>query len=492
MRLEQRMKLAPRMIQSMEILQLPLMALQERIEQELISNPVLEMLENDPDQPNTERSDEPAENPQQVEVRQKDLVIGTDRSRKEDFERLAEIADDGDFDDYYVGAHGGSFRGVFEDDRDHKLDAMANTAARGMSLHEYLTLQWTLIDADPDVRRAGQLIVNNLEDDGYLRVEMEDLAHRGREPVTQEQLHRALLLVQAMDPPGVGARDLQECLLLQMDAVVDPLPIHNLARRVAEDHLKDIEANRLPAIAKAQDVTLDDVREAIQYLHRFDPRPGQRIGQDKVPYVVPDVVVDYNESGDGYVVRLASGNEPSLYINHIYRRMLRSNKLDPKTRDFIKKNIQSARWLLDSLEQRRSTLLRVTEAIVHFQKDFFDNGPKHLKPLPMAAVASRVGIHLATVSRAVSDKWMQCPQGICPLRQFFSAGVATQDGDSMSWGAVKVKMQELIGHEDKATPLSDDEIVDKLKADGIVLARRTVAKYRKALNIPSARQRKSF
>jgi RNA polymerase sigma-54 factor len=277
-----------------------------------------------------------------------------------------------------------------------------------------------------------------------------------------------------------------------MDSVNDPPAIHHLARRVAAEHLHDLESNRLPAVARALKITIDQVREAMHYLHRFDPRPGSQIGQDKVPYVVPDVVVEYNQETGGYTVRLASGNEPSLYINQMYRRMLHNGKLDTKTREFIKQNLQSARWLLDSLEQRRSTLLRVTETIVQFQRDFLDNGPKHLRPLPMAAVAEKVGVHVATVSRAVSDKYMQCPQGIYPLRKFFSAGQETEAGDSVSWGAIKAKMQEIISRENKSKPLSDDDIVDTLKADGIVLARRTVAKYRKALNIPSARQRKAY
>ena len=246
LRLEQRMKLAPRMIQSMEILQLPLLALQERIEQELISNPVLEMSEVDPDQPGATDGESAEDVAAQVEARQKDLVVAGDGNKTADFERLAEITDDSDFDDYYAGNRGGTARAAHSDDRDAKLDAMANTAARGVSLHEYLTFQWALVDGDEGVKRAGQTIINHLEDDGYLRVELEDLAHRGREPSTVDDLQRGLLLVQALDPPGVGARDIQECLLLQMDAVTDPLPVHDLARRLAEDHLRELEANRLP------------------------------------------------------------------------------------------------------------------------------------------------------------------------------------------------------------------------------------------------------
>ena len=492
-RLEQRMKLAPRMIQSMEILQLPLLALQERIEQELIANPVLEMLEPGSDQPGPEDESE-QDGPPQVEARQRDLVVGqNDTSRKEDFERLADLSEDTDFDDYYAGARqGSSYRSVQDDDRDGKMDAMANTAARGMSLLDYLAVQWALVDADDGVRQAGQTIISQLEDDGYLRVPLDELARRGRKPSTIEQLERALILVQTLDPPGVAARNIQECLLLQMDAVAEPPPIHQLARRLAAEHLHDLEGNRLPIVARALKVSLDELREAMHYLQRFDPRPGSQIGQDKVPYVVPDVIVEYDADAGGYTVRLASGNEPTLYINQMYHRMLHSNKVDTKTREFIKRNLQSARWLLDSLEQRRSTLLRVTETIVQFQRDFLDHGPKHLRPLPMAAVAEKVGVHVATISRAVAEKYMQCPQGIYPLRKFFSAGQETEAGDSVSWNAIKAKMQEIISRENKSKPFSDDDIVDQLKADGIVLARRTVAKYRKALNLPSARQRKIF
>jgi RNA polymerase sigma-54 factor len=491
MRLEQRMKLAPRMIQSMEILQLPLLALQERIEQELISNPVLELREPNNDEED-DSSNTSTEDNQSEERGEKDLVVKDDDDRPEDYQRLAEIADDNDYEDYYSrGARGSSVRFVGE--RDGKLDAMANTAARETSLHEYLTFQWSLIEAIREVRDAGQLIINHLEDDGYLRVDFEFLKQRSKHAVSNESLHRALVLVQSLDPPGVGARDLQECLLLQLDAVEEPPAIHEFARTLAEDYLKEIENNRLPAIAKAAGVDIARIKEAIHYLHRFDPRPGQQIGPDHVPYIVPDVIVDYPpHGGEGYEVRLAFGNEPSLYINRMYRRMLRNGKLDGRTRDFIKKNIQSARWLIESLEQRRSTLLRVADAIVEAQRDFFDNGPKHLKPLPMSTVADKVGVHVATVSRAVADKYMQCPRGIYPMRQFFSSGVETESGQELSYEAVKAKIQELIEDEDKSNPHSDDQIVSLLKKDGVELARRTVSKYRKAMNIPSARQRKDY
>ncbi|MCG3178213.1 MAG: RNA polymerase sigma-54 factor [Phycisphaerae bacterium] len=497
MGLEQRMKLAPRMIQSMEILQLPLLALQERIEQELISNPVLEMRDPSEDEPAGDSDGEEAPQAQQQEEttsedRGESSLIVDDKNDKLDYERLAEIADDNDYEDYYSRARGSGIRHVGDSDRDRKLDAMANTAARDTSLHEYLTFQWNLVEAEEPIKTAGQLIINHLEDDGYLRVDTEELTRRSRTPVTPVQINRALVLVQSLDPPGVGARDLQECLLLQLDSVEEPPAIHDLARTLAEHHLRDIENNRLPAIAKSTGRAIENIKEAIKYLHRFDPRPGQRIGPDNVPYIVPDILVDYAQDGDGYDVRLASGNEPVLYINRMYRRMLRNGTVDVKTREFIKKNIQSARWLIESLEQRRSTLLRVAEAIVHAQRDFLDNGPKFLKPLPMGAVADKVGIHVATVSRAVSDKYMQCPRGIYPLRQFFSSGVETGEGGSLSWEAIKAKISEIIKNEDKNAPLSDDQIVDMLNGEGIQMARRTVAKYRKALGIPSARQRKDF
>ena len=207
---------------------------------------------------------------------------------------------------------------------------------------------------------------------------------------------------------------------------------------------------------------------------------------------MPDAIIYYDAETDKYEIEMTNDPAPNLYISGMWRKYLKEKKGDKKTREFLANNVRNARWLLESIEQRKSTIMRVIRAVVDAQREFFDKGPEHLKPLPMISVADQLGIHVATVSRAVSEKWIQTPRGVFPLRKFFSGGTQSADGEDMSWDAVKEKLKTIIDNEDGHNPLNDDEIVDKLREQGIELARRTVAKYRKILNIPTARQRKQY
>jgi RNA polymerase sigma-54 factor len=227
-------------------------------------------------------------------------------------------------------------------------------------------------------------------------------------------------------------------------------------------------------------------------LARLHPYPGKLVGANDPPPITPDAIIFYDEETDRYEIEMTNDPTPSLHISDMYRKWLKDKKGDKQTREFLANNVRNARWLIESIEQRKSTITRVIRAVVDAQRDFFDKGPEHLKPLPMIQVADQLGIHVATVSRAVSEKWIQTPRGVFPLRRFFSGGTTSAEGEEMSWDAVKEKLKVIIDEEDKHNPLNDDEIVEKLKAQGIELARRTVAKYRKILNIPTARQRREF
>jgi RNA polymerase sigma-54 factor len=301
---------------------------------------------------------------------------------------------------------------------------------------------------------------------------------------------------------GIGARDLRECLLLQIEArqrqmkeqPEDGDGVHDidLEHKLVSDCLKDIEANRLPKIAKDVQRDIDEVKRAIAGLRRYHPHPGRLLVSDAPRTIVPDAIVEFDEENDRYVARLRTDRLPSLRISRLAMRMAKDKSLDSKTREFIKNNIHTGQWLIDAIEQRANTLLRVINVVIDAQREFFDYGPQHLKPLPMTLVADQLGIHVATVSRAVSEKYIQTPRGIFPLRMFFSGGTETESGESMSWQAVQAKLKEIIDAEDKSNPLSDDELVVKIKEAGIDLARRTVAKYRKQLGIATARQRKVY
>jgi RNA polymerase sigma-54 factor len=302
------------------------------------------------------------------------------------------------------------------------------------------------------------------------------------------QAEEALAMVQKLDPPGVGARNLRECLLLQLTPDV---PCRDVLQVLITHHLDDIQQNRLPAIEKRTGIPIDDIKDAIEHLRRLNPRPGARYLSPNTQYVVPDLVVEANEHGD-YEVRLADDHTPQLAISRQYQRMLKNKQSDPVTREFIQKKIQSARWLIESIEQRRSTLLKVARAIVEHQKNFLDKGPEAIEPLKMQEIADRVEVHVTTVSRAVDDKWVQTPRGIYALKRFFGGGTTTTDGEEVAWETIKQKLLEIIAKEDKQNPLSDEEIVEELGRSGFPVARRTVTKYRKALRIPSSRQRKQF
>jgi RNA polymerase sigma-54 factor len=482
MRMEQKMKLAPHMIQSMEILQLPILALQERIEQELNSNPVLET--EPPESP--EEVESASEDQAQEDTEEKDLVLSTDNNKTEDFERLDSLSDG--FSDYMDEA--GPFRTRIQTDEiDKKLEAMKNTAAPPQSLHDHLAEQWRLVEADEPVKKAGDMIIDYIDDRGYLSIRLEQLYNKDRGDFTVDDLKQALQLVQKLEPTGVGARDLKECLLIQMEQSSEDMSFES---RLVSEYMDELLDNHLPEIARKMNCSIDSINRAVEHLSKLDTSPGLQIGQEQNHPITPDVIVESDDMGQ-YLVRLADSGLPNLRVNDYYAKMAKDDKVGEKTRKFLQNNLRSAHWIMEAIEQRKNTLLKVSKAIVKYQKDFFDKGELYLRPLPMSKVANDVGVHLATVSRAVAGKYVQCPWGVLPLRKFFSGGREDANGQAHSWEAIRAKLQQVIDEEDKTKPLNDDQIREKLAQAGIDnLARRTVAKYRKILNIPAARFRKKY
>jgi len=494
--MEQRMKLAPHMIQSMEILQLPILALQERIEQELNNNPVLEIAE-----PSSAEENEPAEEQTRDDIGEKDLVVDTDNSKVQDFERLAGIDDE--YKDYMNQAGSLRFR-IPSDEPDKKLEALKNTAAPSQSLHEYLTEQWRMVDGEDSVKKAGEMIIDYIDDRGYLTVRLEQLHNKDKDDFTIDDLKEALTLVQKLEPTGVGARDMKECLLIQLaqngedesqfaESSQNGNPDMSFEYRLIAEHMDDLLENKLPDIAKKMNCDIETINQAIERMSKLDTSPGLQIGQDRNHPITPDVIVESSDNSGQYSVILADSGLPGLRISNYYAKMAKDAHMSEKTKKFLQNNLRSAQWIMEAIEQRKNTLLKVAKAVVKYQKDFFDRGQLHLKPLPMSKVADDVGVHLATVSRAVSGKYVQCSWGILPLRKFFSGGRDDVNGHARSWEAIRAKLQQIIDAEDKSKPLSDDRILKKLAEAGIDnLARRTVAKYRKILNIPAARFRKKY
>ena len=503
------MKLSPRIIQSMEILQMPLADLEQRIEEELESNMALEIIEPHADKApqTTEQTDRP----------DRELTITDRGNARDDFARLDSFqtdqpdAADNSFDGpSRANLEPGSNRNT-AGDRDGKMDAMASAPARQASVSEQLQEQWSLTEMDADLRALGAHLISFIDEDGYLRTPFEPIADQAPEPLAQmvggrdkilEQLPWVLEEAQlVLEPTGVGARDPRECLLLQLDAIQndpdfneDPATDDAIeaARWLVADHLDDLMNNRLPRIAERTTLTMEEIKTGVQLLRRLSLAPGKRLAPDRSEPIIPDAIVEYDEDHERYVAYLNDRSLMNLRINRDYAEMVRTRELDKVGKEFVRKNLSNAQWLVDAIGQRRDTLLRVIHAVLEAQRDFFDYGPESLKPLPMTQVAEQLGIHVATVSRAVSDKYLQTPRGMVPLRRFFTGGTQNDAGDDVSWEAIKAAMQDVVEKENKAKPLSDEAIVRELKKRGVEIARRTVAKYREQLGIPAARMRKTF
>ncbi len=493
------MKLAPRMIQSMEILQLNMMALHDRIEQELVENVTLERLEKSDDgTPNDSDSDDlqsmervtREERELRKDVETRELVVENDTDNKSDFERLVEISSEWPEDNVNFGDSRPSSNRISEDmDRQH--DMMSNMLARPQSLHEYLLEQFAFYSVLPTERQFGEYLIQHLDHNGRMQSLLPEVLQQYNrvygEELTQERADKVLGLIQHLDPPGVGARDHREMLLLQVE---DSMPFHEVVRRLVSDHLEDIAFNRLPQIQKSTGYSLDLIKVGIEQIQTLNPYPGRGFEQRAVQRVTPDLAVDRNDDGT-YSVRILDEYTPELRISPRYMRMLQENPT-AETREWIRRKVESARWLIDSIEQRYSTLRKVAQEIVDHQQAFLDKGPEFIQPLKMQQIADRVGVHVTTVSRAVDEKWIQTSRGLFPLKRFFGGGTQTDSGKDVAWDTIRIRLQELIDSENKRRPLSDDDLVEALADQGIPLARRTITKYRKQMQIPSSRQRREY
>jgi len=479
MKLSQQLRLAPQIIQSIEILQLPAMDLKELIENELQENEALEVIEPAPDAFETNEK-ERTENQEE------------DGSFEDDAERVLERLDG------LIGAEPGSgyqSRGAAQEASDRKLEAMQNAPAADSSLPAHLTHQLEEMELDHDVRVAAEAIIYNLADTGLLPCSLVDVSEGMDMPASPEVMAQALAVVQSLEPRGVGARDLRECLLLQIpngaDAGGDGLRDHDAAekRTLIQDHYEDLKRNKLPRVAKAMGLEMPRLYEIMHGLANLSTRPGAAYSSLPIRYIRPDVVIEWDEGN--YSVRLVNDHLPRVGLSGNVRRMLEEARKDPKVRDYLKRKIDSAKWLIEAIAQRQSTLERVVKEIVARQRDYLDFGVSHLRPLKMQEIADVLGIHVSTVSRAISEKHAQTPRGIVPLKFFFTGGTENEAGGIESRLSVKERVRDLIEAEDKHNPLSDDEVAEQLKSRfGLEIARRTVTKYRKALNIPSSRQRR--
>ena len=487
MRMSQQMKLAPRMIQSMEILQMPLLELEERIEQELVENVVLEDESREPDTDSdgdevTAELDADADLP---DVAERELVVDSDQNNEADFERLLEMTNEWPEDNVVSAGRPSANR--IDESGERYLDGMANITARTASLQEHLLEQFRYFDLEPARREFGEYLIQNLDANGRLQSTLGEIVQVYGREIPHEQAEEVLELIKKLDPPGVGARDLCECLLLQLEP---DTPMRSVLVTLIESNFDDLGNNRLPAIQRKTGFSIETIKQAQGHLSHLDPFPGRQFDLQPVQAVKPDLNVTRGENGE-WVVEMIDEYVPHLRLSRHYLTMLQNNP-DPETVAYIKKKIESAKWLIESIEQRYGTVKRVAQAIVDHQHEYLDHGPEAIRPLKMQQIADVVGVHVTTVSRAVDGKWIQSPRELMPLRRFFGGGTKTAGGEDVAWGIIRLKLQELIDDEDKSRPLSDDAIVAALARHGFQLARRTVTKYRKRLEIPSSRQRREY
>lgn len=469
--LQQKMKLSPQIIQSIEILQLPLLALVEHIQQELVDNPVLEEIVD-------EKKEE--------DVREEESETRADEASAESdgLDKLGEIADD--WREYYSQTK--VRRSSLTEERDQKQEALENTAAKPMSLHDYLMGQLSLVEVPPHLLEASENILYSIDKSGYLASPLEEVIQFLEKPISMDDMKEALRIIQSLEPPGVGARNLQECLILQLDKRDKN---YQLIRELLLNHLEDIEMKKYPLIARKIGQKLDVIKKQVEFIRTLNPKPGSIFCDETIPYVVPEVKVEYID-GRYEVFLIDNTNLPQLRISSFYRKFLSENGGDNATYQYIQKKLESAKWLIDAIEQRRGTLFKVACKIVELQNDFLDEGIHKLRTLKMQDVADIVGVHVSTVSRAIAHKYIQTPQGIFEMKFFFTGGFQNVNGSMESWESIRQKLSEIVAKENKKNPLSDEDVAEKLRISGVDIARRTITKYRRIMKIPSSRQRREY
>ncbi|MEZ5065490.1 MAG: RNA polymerase factor sigma-54 [bacterium] len=487
--------MTPRLQQALKLLQMPSLELSAHIEQELLTNPLLEIDETA--EPSTPEPEAPESSEREVSPDDTELDSGRNDLDWSEY-----------FDDGFAYQDGG--RAEREE-----TEFFERVPVGHATLADNLTEQLHLLDLDEETMRVAEYLIGCLDDQGFLAIPLEEVADELA--IDVESALRALRRVQELEPAGIGARNLPECLLIQLRQRGEAA---GLAAAVVEHHFEAFKQKHYQEIAKALKVEASDIQDVAHEIATLNPRPGAQLAREDARYVVPDLVVD--KIDDQYVVSLADGSVPRLRVSRQYRDILvrsarngeaesasggttaegetppaaapASARAAAKEEEvkFVTEKLKSANWLIQTIEQRRRTMVKVMEAIVESQIDFFESGPQALKPLTLQDVAERIGMHESTVSRVTTSKYVQTPRGLFPLKYFFSSGLDTESGESVSSKMAMGRIRELIEKEDRKKPLSDQKIAELLRKEGLIVARRTVAKYRERMGILSARLRKEF
>ncbi|HEX6939128.1 MAG TPA: RNA polymerase factor sigma-54 [Longimicrobiales bacterium] len=473
--LRQEMKINPRLYQAMDLLYMPLLDLQQHIKQELLNNPFLDL-------------EEPAVVPEEEAVKDKE-------KQKEEKEQEEQI----DWEEILLdGFEAGGRRAEYEE-KEYYEPVPVETR----DLADHLRDQLMLLRLSERQMLLGEEIIGNIDDNGYLSCSLDEVlrglnewveregaawARDGQppEPFTPEEAEEMLRIIHGFDPAGIGARDLRECLLLQL---ADAGKEETLAYRIVRDYFEQLINHRWSEISKELSITPKDVQAAADEVAKLDPKPGIKYSSPSDNYITPDLIVEKID-GD-YLVFLNDTSLPRLKLSRAYREIAKDkNKFQGENKEFISSKLNSANWMIQAIEQRRQTMLKVMNFIVDRQREFFEKGVQYLKPLTLREVAEVINMHESTVSRVTNEKFVQTPRGVLPLKFFFSSGLSTTSGEDVSARGIKARIQKLVAEEDPKRPLTDQAIVNILKEEGIQIARRTVAKYRDQLGVLSARMRK--
>ena len=453
----QKLVMTPELIQAIQILQFNTQELDAFVQEQRLVNPVLEQ-------------DQEKETPENAS---EERSVG-----EEDKLDWKEFIRNGSYDDI-------SYNGYRDRDED-RPDTFERYVSSDVTLPEHLMFQYQFATVDKGCRRVGKYIIESLDENGYMTSTTEEISRATG--VREEKVCEALDIIHGFDPAGVGARNLSECLRLQLEARNELTP---QMEEIIGKHLEDIANNRLSAVAKDTGMTVLEVQEAADVIRTLEPKPGRQFASEmETKYVIPDVTVEKIE--DDYVVIINESSTPHLTVSSYYRNLLGQAEKDKQLADYLSERVNSANWLIRSIEQRKQTIFNVVSSVVKHQREFFDNGSKYLKTLTLKDIAEELGIHESTVSRSINGKYLQCPRGVYEIKYFFSAGVSDQVGEGVSSNSIKEFIKEIIDGEDKHRPYSDQTIVKLLEDKGFNISRRTVAKYRDELGILSSSKRKRY
>jgi RNA polymerase sigma-54 factor len=467
-KLVQKLILTPSLQQAIKLLPMSTLELADLLNQEMVENPLLEEVPTEELQPAEQ---------QQAQEKAADQQP-TDKG---------DSWDDADYEYFFGDYLDDGYRSRTPSEV-KELPPIENTLSTASSLSDHLLWQLSLQTDDEKLKEIGKAIIGNLDDDGYLVASVEEIAAMGEWPVAD--VERALQHVQTFDPVGVAARDLQECLWLQIRHLeLEGTP----TEKIVTEHLRLLQNHQVPEIARKLGMSIEDLKEHVEIIRNLDPKPGSRYNPSQSQYVIPDVYVIKVE--DQYVAALNEEGLPQLRISPVYRRLLdktgvAGGEQNDETRAYVKDKFRSALWLIKSVDQRQKTIHKVATSIINFQREFLDHGIEYLRPLVLRDVANDIGMHESTVSRVVNNKYMHTPQGVFELKYFFHSGISSSYGESVSSVTIKQRIRKIIENEDPRKPLSDSKIVSILQKEGLMLARRTIAKYREELKIPTSNQRK--